>query len=132
MALVHDDRGRVMAGIGQALRITVLICGIHREAPVPCFCLRKFEIVGLSRPFQDVALVFGDVSAAETEQHGIHTCAFDWRKNKRYELIASQWSTGIAEGRAAVTMDHGAVPVEQEAALGTIRIAGFWRRAHWR
>ena len=117
VALLDHDRRGIVSGLGQRFRVPVLVLGIHRDAGVPGSFLGELEVVGFSRPLQHPALVLGHVSAAEAEKHGIHGRVFNGSEHQRSELLAGQRALGVGQGGAPPAVDHGAVPVEQEAAL---------------
>ena len=115
VALPDHNRRGIVSGVSQRLRVPVLILGVHRDAGVPGSFLGELEVVGFSRPLQHPALVLGHVSAAEAEKHGIHGRVFNGSEHQRSELVAGQRALGVRQGGAPPAVDHGAVPVEQEA-----------------
>ena len=76
-AFLHDHLGRIVAGVRQALGVEVLVLGVDLYPAVPGLALRELEPVGLARPLQHVALVFGHVAAAEAEHEGVHAGIFN-------------------------------------------------------
>ena len=123
-AFIHDDPGRIVAGIGQALGVQVLVPGIDLDASVPGPALGEPETVGLAGPFQDVALVLGYVAAAETEQQGVDAAVPDGSKDQIGKFLAAQGAAVLRQGGASPAVNHGSIAVEQEPARPGIAAVG--------
>lgn len=86
-AFFDDYRRRVVARVGEGLGISILIRGICLHTSVPCLARGETKLVGLSRPFQNIALILRHVSAPEAEKQGVHPGILQWREHKRNKLI---------------------------------------------
>ena len=68
MTLVDEQMWRVVAGLGQRLRVAVLVGRVDFYPTVPGPGFGKFETVGLPGPFQHPTLVLRDIAVAEAEE----------------------------------------------------------------
>ena len=101
--------------------IAILVLGIEFDVAVPRPTRWKLKGVSLAWPFQNLAVVFGNISAAKAEQQGVDGGVFERSENQRYKLFTGQRTWGFWKKCFAPSMNDRTIAIEQKTPRGRIR-----------